>query len=66
MLSDELTVRELQALALAADGLPNPKIAVRMSVSEPTVASHVRNARVKLRARNRTHAVAVAIRRGLL
>jgi DNA-binding NarL/FixJ family response regulator len=58
--------RELAVLALIADGFNNQEIADRLFVSEETVKTHVRHVMNKLTARNRTHAVALAIRAGLI
>ncbi|MCA9489953.1 MAG: response regulator transcription factor [Myxococcales bacterium] len=61
-----LTPREVEVLALVADGLTGPQIAERTGLSRSTVNTHVEHAREKLGARTRTEAVAVAVRRGLL
>jgi DNA-binding CsgD family transcriptional regulator len=58
--------RDLDVLALAASGLRNREIGDRLGISEETVKSHIHGVLVKLPARNRTHAVAIAIRRGLI
>lgn len=60
------TARELEVLELVADGCDSGEIALRLHVSEETVRSHVQNLRVKLAARSRAQAVAVAFRLGLL
>jgi DNA-binding NarL/FixJ family response regulator len=61
-----LTNRELQILRMAADGLTNKQIGERIFVSIGTVKSHLDNIYRKLEASDRAHAVAVALRRGLL
>ncbi|WP_425283333.1 LuxR C-terminal-related transcriptional regulator [Litoreibacter albidus] len=61
-----LTTREQDCLAYVADGLRTADIAHRLGVAEVTVEMHLRKARARLRARTRDHAVAVAIRRGLI
>jgi DNA-binding NarL/FixJ family response regulator len=61
-----LTTSELSVLALAAEGLSNSAIASEMGVSLPYVIDHVRRLRRKLGARDRTHAVALGLRYGLL
>ena len=61
-----LASRELQALRLVAQSLEIPEIADRMDISVHTVRDHIRNAREKLNARNRTEAILIALRRGLL
>jgi DNA-binding NarL/FixJ family response regulator len=63
---DELTPRELEVLKLIRDGYRNKQIAYRLSIAETTVNFHIKNLVDKLRANDRTHAVAIAIRRGLL
>ena len=62
----ELTPREVQILELIRDGNRNKRIADRLSISLPTVNFHFQNLIEKLGARTRTHAVVVAMRRGLL
>lgn len=61
-----LTKKETQVLLLLAEGLSNPKIADRLIVAETTVRTHLRNINLKLNARNRTEAVAIARRLGLI
>jgi PAS domain S-box-containing protein len=63
---DQPTAREVEILELVADGLDNDEIARRLFVSVDTVKSHVRRLIQRLGARNRTHAVAVALRRNLI
>jgi DNA-binding NarL/FixJ family response regulator len=62
----ELTEREFEVLRLVADGLSNKEIAGRLTVAMETVKSYVRRLTLKLDARSRAHAVAIAFRRGLL
>jgi DNA-binding CsgD family transcriptional regulator len=62
----QLTRRELEVLELVALGLGNREIARRLFVSEETVKSHVKAVLEKLRARSRAHAVARALRSGLM
>jgi len=61
-----LTSRELAALAAVSKGKTNEEIATEWYVSESTVKTHLRNAHAKLKARSRAHAVALAIRAGLI
>jgi DNA-binding NarL/FixJ family response regulator len=61
-----LTSRELEVLQLIADGLPNKAIATRLGISDQTVKFHVSSISGKLGAANRTDAVRLAVRRGLL
>jgi DNA-binding NarL/FixJ family response regulator len=63
---DTVTPRELQVLVLIRDGHRNKEIAEKLSISETTVNFHVKNIMDKLRANDRTHAVTLAVRRGLL
>ncbi|GLZ37512.1 response regulator transcription factor [Actinokineospora sp. NBRC 105648] len=61
-----LSRREFQVLALIADGLENQAIAKILYVSVETVRTHVKSILRKLGARDRTHAVAVAFKTGVL
>jgi DNA-binding NarL/FixJ family response regulator len=61
-----LTPRELQILTLAADGLTDAEMALRLDVAVQTVKFHVRRLYPKLGARNRAHAVAIGFHEGLL
>jgi DNA-binding NarL/FixJ family response regulator len=61
-----LSKREYQVLQLIADGLENQAIAKILFVSVETVRTHVKSILRKLAARDRTHAVAVAFRLGVL
>jgi DNA-binding NarL/FixJ family response regulator len=63
---DELTARELEVLRLIRDGSKNKEIAARLEISEATVNFHIKNLVSKLQANDRTHAVMIAIRRGIL
>lgn len=63
---DDLTPRELDVLALIRDGRRNKQIADALGISETTVNFHIRNLVDKLQASDRTHAVVIALRRGLL
>jgi DNA-binding NarL/FixJ family response regulator len=62
----ELTTRELEVLRLIRDGSKNKEIAARLEISEATVNFHIKNLVTKLQANDRTHAVMIAIRRGML
>lgn len=63
---EELTPREIDVLCLIREGHRSKQIGDRLSISEATVNFHVKNLVEKLGANDRSHAVAIAIRRGLL
>jgi DNA-binding NarL/FixJ family response regulator len=63
---DDLTVRELEVLRLIRDGYRNKQIADQLAIAETTVNFHIKNLVAKLEAKDRTHAVTIALRRGLL
>ena len=63
---DDLTARELQVLRLIRDGHRNKQIADQLAIAETTVNFHIKNLVDKLQANDRTHAVTIAVRRGLL
>jgi DNA-binding NarL/FixJ family response regulator len=63
---DELTIRELEVLRLIRDGYRNKQIADQLTIAETTVNFHIKNLTDKLGANDRTHAVTIAVRRGLL
>lgn len=65
-LVEPLTPRESQVLGLVADGLPNKAIAATLGVSDETVKFHLGSIFGKLGASNRTDAVRLALRRGLV
>ena len=64
--ADKLSARELEVLRLAADGNSNRMIGEILTISEPTVKSHMSTVLVKLGASDRTHAVTLAIKRGYI
>lgn len=64
--SDPLTDRERDVLRLVGEGLPNTEISERLHLSEGTVRNYLSSAIVKLNARNRTEAFALARDRGFL
>ena len=61
-----LSPRETEVLQLLADGLTTEKVAESLFLSPATVRSYTETAMHKLESRNRTHAVAAAIRGGLI
>jgi DNA-binding NarL/FixJ family response regulator len=63
---ENLTTRELEVLRLIRDGRRNKQIADELSISETTVNFHIKNIVGKLGANDRTHAVTIAVRRGML
>ena len=63
---DDLTTRELEVLRLVRDGYRNKQIADHLTIAETTVNFHIKNLVDKLGANDRTHAVTIAVRRGLL
>ena len=62
---DDLTLREIEVMQLLAIGRSNADIALVLSISHSTVATHVRNILAKTGCANRTEAAAYALRRGL-
>ena len=65
-IDDELTPREVEVLELLAEGLANKAIGIRLKISDQTVKFHVASIIGKLGASNRTDAVRLAVRRGLI
>ena len=63
---EDLTIRELEVLRLIRDGHRNKQIANQLAIAETTVNFHIKNLMDKLGANDRTHAVMIALRRGLL
>lgn len=60
------SVRELECLTLASNGLSDVEIAHEMQISIHTVRYHINSVARRLRARNRTHAVALATQLGII
>jgi NarL family two-component system response regulator LiaR len=65
-LGDDLTEREREVLVLLVEGLSNPEIAERLSVSRSTARAHVSHIFSKLEVSNRAEAVSVALRQHLV
>lgn len=63
---DLLTAREIQVLTLIAAGNSNKLIADQLSITEETVKGHVKNILSKLSANDRTHAVTLGLKRGII
>jgi DNA-binding NarL/FixJ family response regulator len=63
---DDLSSREIDVLRLIAAGNANKAIAGQLSVAEDTVKSHVTNILAKLGANDRTHAVTIGLKRGII
>lgn len=61
-----LSAREIEVLALVAEGLSNGAVAERLYISESTVKNHMRSIHDKLAVHTRTEAVTRAIKEGLL
>jgi DNA-binding NarL/FixJ family response regulator len=65
-MDDVLTNREIEVLKEVAEGNANKLIAVRLKISEETVKAHMKNILSKLKANDRTHAVTIALKRGII
>jgi DNA-binding NarL/FixJ family response regulator len=63
---DDLSAREIDVLRLIAAGNANKEIAGQLSIAEDTVKSHVSNILAKLGANDRTHAVTIGLKRGII
>ena len=63
---DDLSPREVDVLRLIAAGNANKMIAAELSITEETVKGHVKNILGKLAANDRTHAVTIALKRGII
>ncbi len=63
---DALTEREIQVLRLVAQGNSNKRVATELGVTEETIKAHMSSIIAKLDANDRTHAVTIALRRGIL
>jgi two-component system, NarL family, response regulator len=63
---DVLTAREIEVLSLIAQGQANKLVADKLSITEETVKGHVKNVLSKLGAKDRTHAVMIGLKRGII
>lgn len=63
---DALTEREIDVLKSVAAGNSNKIVADKLAISEETVKSHIRSILSKLSANDRTHAVTIALKRGII
>ncbi len=63
---DALTPRETDVLRLIAVGNANKEIAAQLSLTEETIKGHVKNILAKLGANDRTHAVTIGLKRGII
>ncbi|HYO82894.1 MAG TPA: response regulator transcription factor [Bryobacteraceae bacterium] len=63
---DGLTPREIEVLRLVAAGYANKTIAAQLSLAEDTVKGYLKSILAKLSARDRTHAVTIALKRGAI
>ena len=63
---ERLTRKEIQILQLAAEGCSNRSLTNKLTRSESTVRTHLRNINTKLNARSRAEAVAIGRRLGLI
>jgi DNA-binding NarL/FixJ family response regulator len=61
-----LSIREIDVLKLIASGNANKLVADKLSISEDTVKGHVKSILSKLVAHDRTHAVTIAMKRGII
>jgi DNA-binding NarL/FixJ family response regulator len=63
---DALTDREIAVLKRVAVGSANKQVAVMLGISEETVKAHMKSILAKLAANDRTHAVTIALNRGII
>ena len=63
---DALTSREIEILKRIAHGNGNKEIGAQLSLTEETIKSHVKNILAKLGAHDRTHAVTIGLKRGII
>jgi DNA-binding NarL/FixJ family response regulator len=63
---EALSSREIEVLRLVAGGNANKEIAAQLSITEETVKGHIKNILAKLSANDRTHAVTIGLKRGII
>jgi len=63
---EALSAREIEVLQLIAGGNANKQISFQLSITEETVKGHVKNILAKLSANDRTHAVTIGLKRGII
>ena len=61
-----LTTREIEVLRLVASGHANKEISAHLSINEETTKTHIKNILAKLGAKDRTHAVSLGLKRGII
>ena len=66
MANAPLTTRELDVLKLVASGYANKVISANLNINEETTKTHIKNILAKLGARDRTHAVSLGLKRGII
>jgi len=64
IVTDRLSVREIEVLRLVAGGQSNKIVADSLGITEDTVKGHMKSIMAKLQANDRTHAVLIAMKRG--
>jgi DNA-binding NarL/FixJ family response regulator len=63
---ETLSAREIEVLRLISGGNANKEIAAQLSITEETVKGHIKNILAKLGANDRTHAVTIGLKRGII
>jgi DNA-binding NarL/FixJ family response regulator len=63
---ENLSSREIEVLRLISGGNANKEIAAQLSITEETVKGHIKNILAKLGANDRTHAVTIGLKRGII
>jgi DNA-binding NarL/FixJ family response regulator len=61
-----LTAREIEVLQLVGSGHANKEISARLFINDETTKTHIKNILAKLGAKDRTHAVSMALKRGII